>query len=130
MAAAASMMPRSKKTHPPPPGAPPPAPVICHCDSQSPARKLDWVEPRQSRASALQFVSDDPAAWFRHDRIPALAELGQQRRLPSAGTSGDHDKSFADGVCGFSAAVGHLMYLCMPKRWADLAPINVLDRSI
>jgi hypothetical protein len=45
--------------------------------------------------------------------LDGQAELGQQPRLPSAGTSGDYDKSFADGVCGLSAAVGHLIYLYM-----------------
>ena len=95
------------------PDVPCPALVICRCGSQSTARKLDWVEPRQSGATALQFVLDDPAAWFRHDSVATPAELGQQRRLPSARTSRDHDKSFAEGARHWSAAVSHLIYLCV-----------------
>jgi hypothetical protein len=61
----------------------------------------------------LQFVLDNPAAGLRDDGVPAIGELGEQRRFAAAGTSGDYDKSFADGVCGLSAAVGHLIYLYM-----------------
>jgi hypothetical protein len=61
----------------------------------------------------LQLLLDNPAAWFSHDSVATPAELGQQRRLPSARTSGDHDKSFAEGARHWSAAVGHLIYLCV-----------------
>ncbi len=56
----------------------------------------------------MQFSLDNPAAGLLDDGVPTMAELGEQRRLASAGTSGDHDKPFAGSARRGSAAIRHL----------------------
>jgi hypothetical protein len=56
----------------------------------------------------LQFLLDNPAAGLLHDNVPAMAQLGEQRRFAAARTSGDHHESFAEGAPRGCAAVCHL----------------------
>ena len=56
----------------------------------------------------MQFALDNPATGLRYDGVPAMGELGEQRRFSAAGTSGDHNKSFAGNARRRSALVCHL----------------------
>ena len=57
----------------------------------------------------MQLVLNNPATGLLHHGVPTMAQLGEQRRFASAGTSGDHDKSFTGRAHRGSVAVSHLV---------------------
>jgi hypothetical protein len=63
-----------------------------------PPSEGDGIDPRQRRAVARQFFSDDPAPRLLDNRVTAPTQLGQQGRLAAARAAGDDDEAVDGGT--------------------------------